>query len=230
MDELTFRRHVLADPYSVDPEIVRAAHEDPAKKQFWQEIKQQETELQAVLSVPVPDDLADKLLWQQASHSRPVLKQPRVWYATAASVMLVITASWIGLNTPKQRFYDDALAHVQHVSEHEITGELVSLASLNTKLARFGGIINEAFGHILSANFCVIDGVESLHVQMGNPDNPTSIFVLPKDVDVTGTLNDKEINGKILEYQAANILIMGTVSDTFSNIADHFAQHVAFTR
>ena len=91
-------------------------------------------------------------------------------------------------------------------------------------------MINAALGKILSANYCVIDGVESLHVQLGDPDNPTSVFILPKDVTVTEALSTNHIQGEILEYQSANVLIIGTVSQTFSQITEQLVQHLAFSR
>ena len=41
MDELTFRRAVLADPYTNAPEIITAAQQNPKLAAFWQELKQQ---------------------------------------------------------------------------------------------------------------------------------------------------------------------------------------------
>lgn len=244
MDELSFRRHVLADPYTTDADVVNAAAVDPDKQRFWQEVKDQEADLINALQVPVPEGLADKLLWQQVAEQQtapePQIKEtakvtllkPRqpLWLATAASLMLVAVISWGNLAPSQRSFYDDIVHHVEHVSDYELGGGIVSLDTLNEKLARFGGIVNAAFGQILSANFCTIDGVESLHVQMGNPDNPTSIFILPKEVALSDDLSQAPFAGKILEYQRANVLIMGTVSDTFGNITEHFSKHLAFTR
>jgi hypothetical protein len=236
MDELTFRRHVLADPFSQDPQVIQAAHQDPVKQQFWHDIKEQELTLQQTLQIDVPHDLADKLLWEQvsqtdtASFSHPTTPRRPLWYALAASVVMAISVGWMNYHSNENTFYDDVIAHIEHVSEHEITGEVISLATVNDKLAKFGGVINAAFGKILSVNFCVIDGVESLHVQMGNPDNPTSVFILPKEVVISEALAKNNIQGKILEYQSANVLIMGTASQTFANVTEQLAQHLAFSR
>lgn len=242
MDELTFRRHVLADPFTQDPKIVHAAHQDPAKQQFWHAVKAQEEELKRALHIAVPDDLADKLLWEQVSQSPahrvgPVVRYKRpIWFALAASLILTISIGWNNFHTNDSTFYAEIIAHIEHVSEHEITGEVVSLAMVNNKLAKFGGVINAAFGRILSVNYCVIDGIESLHVQMGNPDNPTSVFILPKEVSITPMLNINanskydDLQGQILEYQSANVLVLGQVSQTFATITQQLSQHLAFTR
>lgn len=236
MDELTFRRHVLADPFTQDPQVLQAAHQDPVKQQFWHETKQQELALQQALHIAVPDDLADKLLWEQVSQtqpdsfSKPTTPRRPLWYALAASFVMAIAVSWMSFHSNDSTFYDDVIAHIEHVSEHEMTGDVISLETLNNKLAKFGGVINAAFGKILSANFCVIDGVESLHVQIGELDNPTSVFILPKDVVVTESIKSSRIQGQILEYQTANVLILGTVSQSFSKVSEQLAQHLAFSR
>ena len=38
MDDLSFRKAVYAEPFSKDPELLKAASEDPKKKVFWDEI------------------------------------------------------------------------------------------------------------------------------------------------------------------------------------------------
>jgi RNAse (barnase) inhibitor barstar len=235
MDELTFRRHVLANPFSQDAQVIQAAHQDPVKQQFWHDLKQQELALQQALQIDVPHDFADKLLWEQisqtetANFSHPTTPRRPLWFAIAASMLLAISLGWVNFNSKERTFYDDIIAHIEHVSEHEITGDVITLAALNSKLAKFGGVINAALGKILSANYCVIDGVESLHVQLGDPDNPTSVFILPKGVTVTESLATNNIQGKILEYQSANVLIIGKVSQTFSQITEQLAQHLAFS-
>ena len=236
MDELTFRRHILANPFTQDTQVLQAAHQDPVKQQFWHDVKQQEIALQQALQIPVPDDLADKLLWEQVSQtqpdsiSKPSTPRRPLWYALAASVVMVVSISWLSFHSNESKFYEDVIAHIVHVSEHELTGEVISLDSLNAKLAKFGGVINAALGDILSANYCVIDGVESLHVQIGTLENPTTVFILLKDVEVTDSIANNGIQGQILEYQTANVLILGSVSQSFSKVTEQLAQHLAFTR
>ena len=65
MDELTFRRHVLANPFSQDAQVIQAAHQDPVKQQFWHDLKQQELALQQALQIDVPHDCGNKSVRQK---------------------------------------------------------------------------------------------------------------------------------------------------------------------
>ena len=132
MDELTFRRHVLANPFSQDAQVIQAAHQDPVKQQFWHDLKQQELALQQALQIDVPHDLADKLLWEQVSQtdtanfSHPTPPRRPLWFAIAASVLLSISIGWVNFNSKEHTFYDDVIAHIEHVSKHEITGDVIT--------------------------------------------------------------------------------------------------------
>jgi RNAse (barnase) inhibitor barstar len=127
MDELTFRRHVLANPFSQDAQVIQAAHQDPVKQQFWHDLKQQELALQQALQIDVPHDFADKLLWEQisqtetANFSHPTTPRRPLWFAIAASMLLAISLGWVNFNSKERTFYDDIIAHIEHVSKHEIT-------------------------------------------------------------------------------------------------------------
>ena len=64
MDELEFRRRIYADPETTDSDVVEAAKEDEKKRHFWNEQKKLDQQLKQALKVDVPDDLANKLIWQ----------------------------------------------------------------------------------------------------------------------------------------------------------------------
>ena len=87
MDELEFRRAVYADPYSNDPRIKAAAEADPAKKAFLAELRQLDANIAQASKVPVPHDLAHKLIWQGTiTEFSAHKKKTRSYIALAASV------------------------------------------------------------------------------------------------------------------------------------------------
>ena len=89
MDDLQFRRSLYADPNNRDNDIVEALSEDPAKQKFAHEVSELEDKIFNALNVPVPDDLANKLLLKQtfASHKQQKRKS-RIQLALAASVAI----------------------------------------------------------------------------------------------------------------------------------------------
>ena len=78
MDDLSFRKAVYADPFSKDPELLKAAEQDPKRKSFWNEIKAMENELQSAMNIPVPENLAEKLILRQSltTHTEKKKQQP----------------------------------------------------------------------------------------------------------------------------------------------------------
>ncbi|MBD3585178.1 DUF3379 domain-containing protein [Salinimonas sp. HHU 13199] len=90
MDDLTFRRRVYEDPDTVDQDILDAAARDPEKRIFLQQTRQLNAQLKDATKVPVPDELAHKLIWQQSTRQYLQQKRKQRWYvALAASVALV---------------------------------------------------------------------------------------------------------------------------------------------
>lgn len=260
MDDLTFRRAVLADPTTNAPEIVTAAQNNPELAKFWLTLKQQELALKDTLSVPVLVDLADKLLWhtqaqedkteqsntslQHTSRSALTIrntgagvsesstkeKTGKPWYlAAAASILLAVSVFMINTQSNDLNLYQDALAHIQHAAEHELAdaGE-VTLADINAKLASLHGVLNASVGKVLSVNFCSLDGVRSLHVMVGNKENPTSLFILPKNTTLDGVPTTASTAATI-DFADAKVLVMGEVAETVQSLKAQVKAHLKFT-
>lgn len=66
MDDLEFRRRLLADPSLSDPELAAAVAADPARQRAADEAARLERGIRAALEVEVPQDLADRVLLRQA--------------------------------------------------------------------------------------------------------------------------------------------------------------------
>ena len=69
MDDLEFRRALLADPNARTDEINDAMTDDPSKKQYADEIHHFNTKIEAALNVDVPEELASKLILRQATET-----------------------------------------------------------------------------------------------------------------------------------------------------------------
>jgi hypothetical protein len=66
MDDLEFRRGVLADPQLRDRDLVRAAQSDPARTRFVNEMRRFERRLEEALEVTVPEGLAERVLLRRS--------------------------------------------------------------------------------------------------------------------------------------------------------------------
>ena len=183
MDDLQFRRTIYADPHCTDEDVRQAAAEDPAKQEFWNELKQLESSIQQVSKVDVPEGLAERLILRQTMQRHNKQKQrTRVHLALAASVAFVFGVSFTlwqqqsGIDLGKH-----ALAHVYHEADGfalKVDGD-VGLTQVNAKLAKMGAQISENIGRIYFANFCNFDGVRSFPYGDGRREWQSDCFCGP---------------------------------------------------
>ena len=216
MDDLQFRRSILADPKNRDDDTNASIKNDPAKQRFVQEIDSLDNKIAQAMNIPVPDDLVNKLILRQtlASHQQQKRKT-RVRLAMAASVAFVmgLTVNFYMFSSTYKNLGDYAIAHVNHEAKHfSNTAEpTVTLASLNEKMAVFKGSFDSTFGTLIFADYCRFDGSKSLHLVFQGQSSPVNIFILPEDEDIkfiANFANDK-LQGKSLNFNHSNIIVVG---------------------
>jgi hypothetical protein len=216
MDDLQFRRSIIADPKNRDDAINTAIKDDPAKQKFAQELDALENKISQAMNIPAPDDLANKLILRQtlASHQQHKRKT-RVRLAMAASVAFVmgLTVNFMMFSNIYKNLGDYAIAHVNYEASHFSNNDQpnVTLASLNDKMAAFKGSFDSTFGTLIFADFCRFDGSKSLHLVFQGQSSPVNIFILPDDEDIKfidDFANDK-LQGMSLNFNHSNIIVVG---------------------
>ena len=186
MDDLQFRRSILADPKDRDDAINEAINNDSAKRRFVQEIDSLDDKIAQAMNIPVPDDLYNKLILRQtlASHQQQKRKT-RVRLAMAASVAFVmgLTVNFMMFSSTYKNLGDYAIAHVHHEASHFSNNDspTVTLASLNDKMSAFKGSFDSTFGTLIFADYCRFDGSKSLHLVFQGKSSPVNVFILPDD-------------------------------------------------
>ena len=219
MDDMQFRRGIYADPHNNDDtfsdEILLAIKSDPEKKQLSKEIIQLDNKISQAMSVDVPDDLVDKLIFRQtlASHQQQKRKQ-RIYLAIAASFTLAIglTLNFIQFSSAYDSLGDYALAHVYY-EENNYNNNMdakVSLASLNQKMASFDGGFLSSIGPLISADYCRFDGMKSLHLVFQGKTDIVTIFVLPANqaLSFDDQFKDNKFKGSSHSFKETNIIIV----------------------
>jgi len=214
MDELEFRRRLYAEPNENDPLIEAFAKEDADRNKFLNDIKQLDRDISNALNIPVPENLADKLILNQAFESHRVEKKKRrVHLAIAASVAFCCS---ILINfTMKQAPLDigqHALAHVNHeLNSLNPTDKRYQLAQINTQLASFGGSVSNLPGEITYSTFCDFDGQRSLHLVFQTEQGPVTLFIVPSKngYDAQSQFKNERFNGEVYQTQKASLIMVG---------------------
>jgi len=214
MDELEFRRRLYAEPNENDPLIEAYAKEDAERSKFLNDIKQLDKDITDALNIPVPENLADKLILNQALESHRVEKKKRrVHIAIAASVAFCCS---ILINFAMQQAPLDlgqhALAHVHHeLNSLEPTDTRYQLAQVNTQLASFGGSVSNLPGEVSYSTFCDFEGQKSLHLVFQTEQGPVTLFIVPSDnqYNAQSQFKNERFNGQIYQTQKASFIMLG---------------------
>jgi hypothetical protein len=241
MDDLQFRRAILADPQSAEPndlntDMHAALQEDDTRKQFAQELKQLDEKIKLALAIPVPDDLSDKLILRQTLANHQVQKRKtRVHLALAASVAILggLLFNFMLFSSAYNNLGDYALAHVYHeeTSFANNSKDRVSLTSLNQKMAAFDGNFNASLGELLFADYCRFDGMKSLHLVFQGKTSPVTVFVVPKNdqLNFTNKFNDENLYGESLDFKRANVIVVGDKNESLQKWQQKISHNIAWS-
>ncbi len=236
MDDLEFRRALFADPTSNDPALQKAKNSSPARQKVSQEMDKLDQQIASALNVDVPDDLCDRLILRQtlASHQQNKRKT-RIHLALAASVALVIglSVNVLMFSNAYTNIADYALAHTYHEADHFSNEEqtLVSLASLNDKMASFDGSFSQDMGELLFADYCRFDGMKSLHLVYRGLSQPVNVYIVPdsEHLQFSANFSDKNLKGQTIKFNGKNIIVVGDKSEPLKQWQETISNNVQWS-
>lgn len=233
MDELEFRRRLLSNPATTDEEVIRQLAADPDKQRLQNELLLLDQQLKASLAVPVPADLADRLMLGQSLLEHKKIRRRRWWFGMAASLVLV--AGLIHQRDHLSPWPDDiaghALAHVYHeMPQLADDNALVDLRQVNLLLADLGGQLSSWPGTVRFASFCHFQGTRSLHLILNTEQGPVTVFVLPKNhgLQQHGDFNDEQFHGHNLQLAKADLVLVAAKALPLAGIATTLQQRMQF--
>lgn len=233
MDELEFRRRLLSNPATIDEDVLRQLAADPDKQRLQHELLLLDQQLKASLAVPVPADLADRLVLNQSLLEHKKIRQRRWWFGMAASLVLVA-----GLVQQRDHLYpwpDDlsghALAHVYHeLKQLQDEHSLVDISRVNLLLADMGGQLSAWPGTFRYASFCNFQGTRSLHLILNTAQGPVTVFVLPKNhgLHQHGDFSDEQFHGHNMQLAKADLVLVAGKNQSLSAVATTLQQQLQF--
>lgn len=224
MDELSFRRTIYAEPNTTDPDIIQAAKDDPAKQTFWDEVKAMDAQLAQAMHIPVPENFADKLILRQGMDEFTQKRRKRPWYvAMAASVAMVVGVSYMTLFAGNNGLANDVFAHVSHEymnKEMTMGGGNVTQAAINEKMATFNGALSDEIGEVVSANYCYLNTIKSLHLIIRGKTGLVNLFVVTdnKSRELEEDFSNDKLIGTSFLLNSAKIIIVGDDREDVSQL------------
>jgi len=224
MDELSFRRTIYAEPNTTDPDIIQAAKDDPAKKAFWDEVKAMDAQIVQAINIPIPENFADKLILRQGMDEFTQKRKKRPWYiAMAASLAMVVGISYMTLLAGNNGLANDVFAHVSHGHMNEevmVSGQNVTQGVINEKMATFNGALSDQIGEVVSANYCYLNTIKSLHMIIKGKTGLINLFVLAdnKSKEPEENFSNDEFVGTSFLLDSVKIIIVGNDTDDVSQL------------
>lgn len=218
MDELEFRRRLVADPQ--DEEVAKYASQQPELQAQLEDMRDFDKFLSHSLDIDVPDGLAERIIAKQQLLEEEHDKVTHVSWFRRISAPLAVAASML---VAAVIFYYGGLAHPTDTAEHALAHvyyeqnalekqESVPLQTVNEKLAMLGGKFDTLPGKIVYATFCNFKGQKSLHLVMQSEFGPLTVFVVPADQQSTqdqkDNFSDSRFEGLIAHHEKANTILV----------------------
>ncbi|KHT63422.1 hypothetical protein RJ45_11995 [Photobacterium gaetbulicola] len=226
MDDLEFRRRLLADPSDSSQDMAEARNASIANRKLSDELQQLDSKLEQAMKVDVPDDLADRILFHQTGQPTSVSIKPRALVALAASVAFIFGLfigqynQGISPNNPPLEIAQIALEHVQAEAPFiEGIDESVSLSQVNAKLTPFGSSFNDIPGHIYYVNHCGFGDKNALHMVMDTPQGKVTVFIVPEPSPAMTPFNNQSMQGVIVPVSNASLIVVGEKGQDVSPVA-----------
>ncbi len=234
MDELEFRRRIYADPHTNDEAVIAAAKADKNKQAFWNGVKSLDQQLGKAVDIPVPQDLAHRLIWQQGVEQfKQKKKRSRRFFTIAASVAMIagfsftLWSQWLNADLQKQ-----LLTHVAHADEEQPHSDLpADLSNVNSKLASLDGYLEQNIGDIKIANFCYLGAAKTLHLILKTAQGNLSVFVLPEyeDRSLSRYFANEQFKGSLITMNNRNVVIVGGQQTDLSDLETKLKQNLKFS-
>ena len=230
MDELEFRRRILAEPSTNDKELEAFAEQDTDKQAFIDDIRAFDDELSKALNIPVPENLAQRIIDNTYSSEEESTEQPldtiveaksrfafnRLYLAAAASFLVAISVFFV--SNKQHTLYsvgEHAFAHLYHEIGSLDKHEAIDLASVNEKFATIGGHLDELPGKVTYLMFCDFQGKKGLHLVFESDFGPMTVFIVPSDEQPFGTgsddFNDERFAGHINRGDRADTILIASI-------------------
>ena len=250
MNCLTTRRHLQATPHQTSTEITQHLAGCESCRQFAARLLREEQLLAASIAVPVPEQLAERILlrtqmqtrrsfwapalqlWQRWQHSslQSLLARP-LPLAMAATTLLTLGLSWQLLWVDADLNWNEVLlAHAASESEAEMaaSGSTVAQAELQQAFKEYGLKTMSDLGKVRYLGRCLLPGGRGVHVVIDTPDlGQVTLILPPKGVKAHSQLARLEnYSGQVIQINQASVGIMSQDQSNITALIQRVQQRV----
>lgn len=175
MNCLEFRRDKLADPRRLPPEALAHLNDCAACRGFAAEVDENEARLAAVLDVPVPEGIAERIILRRKTQTR---FSPRLGML-AASLLLTFAFGFLQWkDAGSQEYARLAIEHVMHEPESFTSTRLADPELLRRVMHTFGGEMQASLGKVRYMKLCPVPEGTGWHIVFEAEDGRLATLIL----------------------------------------------------
>ncbi len=232
MNCLDFRRRLLTDPFSKDPELLAHEAECESCAPFAREVRAQEMRLRSALQqISPPQGMVERI--QLAVRFDQHSSAPRRWwYSAAAAVLIAIGVSMVSLFSTSIDRANVALAqsvinHIEDEAHHLREAQPVSDRRLRYVFARFGAALKEDIGRVNFAAECLMRKRNGVHLVMPGAMGPVTVFFMPGEtVGSRMAVDSARFQGTIVPTDWGSIAVVGEAGEVLDDLGERLAAAV----
>ncbi|CAK4067178.1 MULTISPECIES: DUF3379 domain-containing protein [Vibrio] len=234
MDDLEFRRRIMSDPKCRDSELNAAIKESESNAKFADEILDLDAQIAKAMNVDVPEDLADRILFNQTSNVKEdnVVRPnfARRAMAMAASVafvagLLVGQVNWgnIVVSPAQASLASTAIKHV--VDEKPFVNHLdeqVKSSQINAKMVPFSHSLSAHFPyHVYYLNHCGFGESNALHMVFRGEKGKVTLFLTGIAANDVSEFAEDGMVGIIEPMGEVSLILVGDKGENVAKIAEN---------
>lgn len=232
MDELEFRRKVMSDPKQRDKELLEMIATNESSAKYVDDVLQLDKQIAQAFKIDVPDDLADKILFQQSTllEDEKVIRPQFVRKAMAIAASIAFTAGLLVgqvqwgniLVSPAQASLSEMA--VQHVIHEEgfvnRLDEQADMSQINAKMQPFAYKMDGDFPyHVYYLNHCGFGKENAVHMVFQGEKGKVTLFFTPIVSKQALTFKQDGMSGIVEPIGEASLILVGEQGENVSAIA-----------
>lgn len=175
MNCLEFRREKLADPRRLQPEALAHLNGCAACRGFAAEVDENEARLAAVLDVPVPEGIAERIILRRKTQTR---FSPRLGMLAASLVLTFAFGLHQWKDAGSQEYARLAIEHVMHEPESFTSTRLADPELLRRVMHTFGGEMQASLGKVRYMKLCPVPEGTGWHIVFEAEDGKLATLIL----------------------------------------------------
>ena len=223
MNCMEFRRMLLTDPCSKDPEFVAHRRDCAECADAVERSGRLERRLREAVNVDVPENLAERILLKHSFESqarKPWWRSPRT-YGLAASILLLIGIVSLGLTShlEQRRLSEEFVALINGAPYALAAREPMSLGQVSATLKPAGLDLAGEVGDVTFAGRCIVRGKIAGHIVVQGETAPVTVFLIKEQlVSNRATIRSDHYTGVVVPQGTGTIALVSAPGESLEHL------------